>query len=211
MYEKQSLLDSTKGQIAELLRRRPGVRGGDALKDELTEVVTRWKSLNDACKSRIKFMEDMKDFHDTHDSLNSWLSAKDRMMTVLGPISSDSRMVQSQVQQVQVLREEFRSQQPQLNHLLEVGDSVLSHIDRNSPDGQRIENKIDTIQQRWNDLLAKLEERAESLGAAADSSREFDAGLTRLRDALQAISDQLDDLPLDKDPEEQLRKIEVSG
>lgn len=47
-------------------------------------------------------MEDVKDFHDTHDSLVNWLGAKERMMTVLGPISSDSRMVQSQVQQVQV-------------------------------------------------------------------------------------------------------------
>lgn len=47
-------------------------------------------------------MEDVKDFHDTHDSLSNWLAAKERMMTVLGPISSDSRMVQSQVQQVQV-------------------------------------------------------------------------------------------------------------
>lgn len=47
-------------------------------------------------------MEDVKDFHDTHDGLINWLGAKERMMTVLGPISSDSRMVQSQVQQVQV-------------------------------------------------------------------------------------------------------------
>lgn len=47
-------------------------------------------------------MEDVKDFHDTHDSLSNWLAAKERMMTVLGPISSDSRMVQNQVQQVQV-------------------------------------------------------------------------------------------------------------
>lgn len=57
-------------------------------------------------------------------------------------------------------------------------------------------------------ILGRLEERASSLGAAADTSREFDAGVARLRDALQAISDQLDDLPLDKDPEEQLRKIQ---
>lgn len=49
-------------------------------------------------------MEDLKDFHDTHDSLANWLTAKEKMMTVLGPISSDSRMVQSQVQQVQVSR-----------------------------------------------------------------------------------------------------------
>lgn len=110
-----------------------------------------------------------------------------------------------------MLREEFRTQQPQLNHLLEVGDAVLAHVDRNSGDGQRVAIKIDNIQQRWNDLLGRLEERADSLGAAADTSREFDAQLTRLRDALQAISDALDDLPLDKEPEEQLRKIEVSG
>lgn len=48
-------------------------------------------------------MEEMKDFHDTHSNLSQWLSAKDRMMTALGPISSDSRMVQTQVQQVSSL------------------------------------------------------------------------------------------------------------
>lgn len=208
MYEKQSLLDSTKSQVKDLLRRKPGALGADALNDELEDVLAHWKSLNDRLKDRIRFLEDMKEFHDTHDSLASWLAAKDRMLTVLGPISSDSRMVQSQVQQVQVLREEFRTQQPQLQHLIDVGDSVLSYLDARTPEGQKINNKLTNIQQKWADLLSKLEERAESLGAAADTSKEFDAQLTRLRDALQAISDNLDELPLDKDAEEQLRKVE---
>lgn len=208
MYEKQSLLDSTKSQIKDLLRRKPSATGSDTLNDELEDVVSHWKSLSDHLKNKIKFMEDMKEFHDTHDSLSAWLGAKERMLTVLGPISSDSRMVQSQVQQVQVLREEFRSQQPQLQHLIDVGDSVLAFLDIRSPDGQRINNKLANIQQKWADLLGRLEERADSLGAAADTSREFDAQLIRLRDALQGISDNLDELPLDKDPEEQLRRIE---
>lgn len=155
MYEKQSLLDSTRIQVKDLLKRKPGALGADNLNDELEDVVSRWKSLNDRCKDRIKFMEDMKEFHDTHDSMSSWLSAKERMLTVLGPISSDSRMVQSQVQQVQVLREEFRSQQPQLQHLIDVGDSVLSYLDPRSPDGQKINTKLSNIQQRWADLLGK--------------------------------------------------------
>ncbi|XP_049817745.1 dystonin isoform X11 [Aethina tumida] len=208
MYEKQSLLDSTKSQVKDLLRRKPGAIGADNLNDEMEDVVSHWKSLSDHLKNRIKFMEDMNKFHETHDSLSSWLSAKDRMLTVLGPISSDPRMVQSQVQQVQVLREEFRTQQPQLQHLINVGDSVLSYLDNGSPDHQKINNKLANIQQRWADLLSKLEERADSLGAAADTSREFDAQLSRLRDGLQGISDELDDLPADKDPEEQLRKVE---
>jgi dystonin len=153
-------------------------------------------------------MEDLKDLLDTHDQLANWLTAKDRMMTVLGPISSDSRMVQSQVQQVQVLREEFRTQQPQLKHLTDLGESVLNRLDENSPDGQRVANKVNTILERWADLLGKLEDRANSLGAAANTSREFDAGLARLKEALQVISDELDDLPMDKDPEELLRKLE---
>ncbi|RZF46162.1 hypothetical protein LSTR_LSTR015817 [Laodelphax striatellus] len=96
MYEKQALLESTKAGITDLLRRKGSVAGADRLHDELQDVVSRWRALQDACKNRIALMEGLKDFYDTHDNLSSWLASKDRMITVLGPISSDSRMVQSQ-------------------------------------------------------------------------------------------------------------------
>lgn len=110
---------------------------------------------------------------------------------------------------MQVLREELRTQQPQLSHLEEVGTAVLGRLEPKSADHTKVANKLTNVQNRWDDLLKRLDDRAESLGAAADTSREFDAGLARLRDALQGISDNLDDLPLEKDAEEQLRKIEV--
>ena len=208
MYEKQSLLDSTKIQVKELLKRKSDAPGAVNLSSALEDVVNRWKTTNDILKERIHFLEDIKEFHEIYDSLSSWLSAKERMLTVLGPISCDPRMVQSQVQQVQVLREEFRSQQPQLRHLVDVGDSVISFLGVDTVDGRKIGDKLGNVQKRWAELMSKLEERADSLGAAADTSREFDAQLTRLRDSLQAISDNLDEIPLDKDAEEQLRKIE---
>ncbi|XP_046739117.1 dystonin isoform X40 [Diprion similis] len=208
MYEKQSLLDSTRTQVRDLVRRKHNSDGADKLNDELEDVASRWKSISDRCKDRIKFLEDIKEFHDTYEGLNSWLGTKERMLGALGPISSDPRMVASQVQQVQVLREEFRTQQPQLDHLAQVGDDVLARVNPDSPDGQKINTKLNSVLQRWADQLGRLDERAQSLGDAVDTSREFDASLNRLRDALQGISDNLDDLPLDKDPEEQLRKIE---
>lgn len=97
-------------QISELLRRKSSVPGADALQDQLAVVSNRWKDLQDRCKARSKFVEDVKDFHDTHDQLSTWLTAKDRMMSVLGPIASDPRLVHNQLQQVQVLREEFKVQ-----------------------------------------------------------------------------------------------------
>ncbi|XP_012271176.1 microtubule-actin cross-linking factor 1 isoform X24 [Orussus abietinus] len=208
LYEKQSLLDSTRTQVRDLVRRKKDAEGVDRLNDELEDVASRWKSISDRCKDRIKFLEDIKEFHDTYEGLHSWLGAKERMLGALGPISSDPRMVASQVQQVQVLREEFRTQQPQLDHLVQVGENVLARVSVESPDGQKISAKLSNVLQRWSDQLARLDERAQSLGDAVDTSREFDASLNRLRDALQGISDNLDELPLDKDPEEQLRKIE---
>ncbi|XP_035790471.1 dystonin-like isoform X6 [Anopheles albimanus] len=208
MYERQSLLDSTKAQVKDLLKRKPDVQGAERLRTELETVADRWKNLNDLCKDRITFSEQLRDFLDTHDNLNTWLTAKERMLTVLGPISSDPRMVQSQVQQVQVLREEFRGQQPQLNHLQEVGNAVLEHLRESSPEGQAVSNKLRNVQKKWDELVSRLDERAQSLGAAADSSKEFDAGLNRLREALQTISDNLDTLPTDRDHQETLRKIE---
>ncbi|XP_026728109.1 dystonin isoform X27 [Trichoplusia ni] len=208
MYEKQSILDSTKTQVRELLKRKQSVLGADRLHDEMEDVSSRWKALHDAFKDKIRLMEEMKDFHDTHSNLSQWLSAKDRMMTALGPISSDSRMVQTQVQQVQVLREEFRGQQPQLAHLEEVGAAVLDRLEPASPDANKLRQKVTDLQDRWNELLNKLEKRAESLGAAADTSREFEAGLARLRDALQTIGDKLDEVAMENEPDEQLRKIE---
>jgi hypothetical protein len=103
MYEKQSLLESTKSNVNELVRRKQGAPGADVLSDQLSEVTTRWKSLNDSLKSRIQLLEDLRDLHDTHDNLNTWLNAKERMMNALGPISSDPRVVQTQIQQVQVI------------------------------------------------------------------------------------------------------------
>ncbi|XP_045455993.1 microtubule-actin cross-linking factor 1 [Melitaea cinxia] len=208
MYEKQSILDSTKTQVRELLRRKQAVEGADRLHDEAEEVAARWKALHDAFKDKVRAMEHSKDFLDTHGSLAQWLGAKERMMAALGPISCDSRVVAAQVQQVQVLREEFRSQQPQLTHLEEVAHTVLQRLPENDPDAKKLSQKLQSLQDRWNDLLNQLEQRAESLGAAADTSRELDAGLTRLKNALHAISDKLDDVSPQREPADQLREVE---
>ncbi|XP_039228689.1 dystonin isoform X8 [Drosophila yakuba] len=207
MYEKQSLLDTTKAQVKDILRRKSDVPGAEQLRQENDSIQEKWKNLNDICKNRIAFSEKLRDFLDTHGNLKSWLDSKERMLTVLGPISSDPRMVQSQVQQVQVLREEFRTQQPQLKHFQELGHDVVDHL-AGTPDAQAVETKLKDILGKWDDLVGKLDDRANSLGGAADSSKEFDAAVNRLREALQNISDNLDSLPTDGDHQENLRKIE---
>ncbi|BET00336.1 Growth-Arrest-Specific Protein 2 Domain [Nesidiocoris tenuis] len=204
MYEKQSLLDNTKTSVSELLRKKSNAPGSDALAQQLNDVAAKWKNLSDLCKSRIQLLEDLKDLYDTHDHLATWLSAKERMTAALGPISSDPRMVQSQVEQVQVLREELRAMGPQLSHLEDTTSALVSRA-KWTP----LEAKLKSVQDRWSALAKKLDDRAANLGAAVDSTKEFDLGLSRLRDTLQNISDQIDSATAEKDPEQHLRRLQA--
>ena len=183
--------------------------GADALADQLSTVTGRWKDLLERCKSRSKFLEEVKDFHDTHDQLSAWLTAKDRMMSVLGPIASDPRLVHNQLQQVQVLREEFKAHEPQVQHLERLADAILDVAEPNSNDGRKINDKVVVLSAKWSDLLARLEERKQNLDAASGTSRQFYANLGQLQDALQKISDTLEDLAVEKVyPEEILKQLE---
>ncbi|XP_035712122.1 microtubule-actin cross-linking factor 1 isoform X8 [Folsomia candida] len=210
MYDKQGMLDNTRTLITDLLRRKPNVPGAESLKDAFDGISQRWKDLQDKCKRRVGFLEHIKEFHDSHDNLHGWLNAKDKMLAVLGPISSDPRMVQSQMQQVQVMRDEFRNQKPILDSFNNAGDNILTQTSPDSPDGRKIEDKLASINQRWNDLLHKLDEREGNLDAASNASQDFFNNLNKLQDNLHKISDDLDDLIADKgDPEEMLKKLEA--
>lgn len=211
LYNKQGLLDNTKTQLTDLLRRKQDARGADEFMDTFEGISSRWKNLQDKCKKIVGFMENVKEFHDSHDNLNNWLTAKDKMMGVLGPIASDPRVVQNQLQQVQVMRDEFRAQKPVLDSFNNAGDNLLAETNPDSADGQKIEDKLMSVNQKWNDLLHKLDDREGNLDAASGASSDFYSALNKLQDNLHKISDELDDLSLEKGklgPEELLTKLQ---
>ncbi|XP_073988701.1 dystonin-like protein short stop isoform X27 [Rhodnius prolixus] len=204
MYEKHSALESTKIGVTELLKKKPQAPGSDVLQQQLNEVTSKWKSVNDACKNRIQLLEDLKDLYDTHDHLSAWLSSKERMLSALGPISPDPRMAGSQQEQVRVLREELRATLPQLTHLRDVSQTVLAR----AKSWTQLETRLKDINDRWDSLLKKLDQREDSLGAAMDSSKQLQLGLATLKNTLDNISDEIDSEKSEKQVEAKLKKIQ---
>ncbi len=78
LYENQPLLDETKVGVKDLLKKNRDAPGSHELEEKLHEVVQRWKELHDRCKQRVNLLDELKDFHDLHDSLNNWLNSKVR-------------------------------------------------------------------------------------------------------------------------------------
>jgi dystonin len=208
LYENQPLLDETKVGIRELLKKNPEAPGSEQLDDKLNQVVGRWKDLQDKCKDKINLLDELKEFHEKNDSLNNWLNSKARMMNVLGPIASDPRLVQNQMSQIAVMREDFNEKVPTRDRFNEIGDFLLENTG-DTPDGRKIENKLDTTNKKWDDLLAALEERERALEAIAGPTRDFLNLTNQLQENLGKVSDDLDDVVTSKaDPEQKMAVLQ---
>merc|ERR1719342_632524 len=155
LYENQGQLDTAKVNIRDLLKKRPDAPGAEILDDTLNEIVNRWKELQERCKERANLLDELKDFHDIHDNLNNWLNSKGKLMGILGPIASDPRLVQNQMSQIQVMKEEFVERQPTKDRFNDIGETVLDVS--SGSDGRPIEQKLDNVNRKWDDLLSQLE------------------------------------------------------
>ena len=207
MYDNQPLLDETKVGIKDMLRKRANAPGAEQLNGFLEDAVVRWRNLQDKCKQRRNMLDELKDFHELNDSLNNWLNSKGRMMNVLGPIASDPRLVENQMSQLAVMREEFNEKLPQKDRFNEIGEALLSISDGQS--GRNIEQKLDGTNRKWDDLLRQLEDREAALNALAGPTRDFMNLTNKLSDNLSKIGDDLDDIAAKKaDPSEKLKVLE---
>ncbi|XP_076320048.1 microtubule-actin cross-linking factor 1, isoforms 1/2/3/4/5-like isoform X3 [Tachypleus tridentatus] len=194
VQEKQPDMDRVKAQTQDLLRKKPNVLGSDNLRNQINELVSRWSELIEVTKQQLDLLQGFKDFQDTHDIVTNWLIQKDKMLQVLGPIASEPRMVTSQMQQVQVMREEFRCQQSLLNRLDSSGQAVIDSLGPASPASTKVQDQMDTIHRTWEDLLRRLADREKSLDAACGVTKEFHDTLNRLHVCLQDIGDNFDQL-----------------
>merc|ERR1711981_1546432 len=206
MYENQPLLDETKVAIKDILRKNPNAPGSEKLDGLLGDAVSRWKDLQDKCKRRLNILDELKDFNDMHDNLNTWMNSKGRLLNVLGPIASDPRVVENQISQLAVMREEFNEKVPQKDQYNGTGESLIELAggsDRN------IEGKLDGTNKKWDELDRALQERENALKDIIGPTRDFMALANKLSDNLTKISDDIDDVSAKKaDPSEKLKALE---
>ena len=158
---------------------------------------TVFQELQDKCKGMINLLDELIEFHDTNGTLNNFLNSKARMMNVLGPISSDPRLVQNQMSQIAAMKEDFQEKIPSRDRFNEIGDFLLENTG-DSPDGRKVEDKLDSTNKKWDEILAALIERERALNELVGPSRDFLALANQITDNLGKISDDLDDVSASK-------------
>lgn len=117
-------------------------------------------------------------------------------------------MLASQLQQVQMMKEDFASQSPVLNKMDKLSDNLLERLDSSNPEVRRIKNRCQEIHEKYTSLTNALNDRERNLLAVKDAATNFQNKYEKLIAALHKISDDFDRIVSSgADNEEQLLKL----
>ncbi|XP_058517880.1 dystonin isoform X4 [Ochotona princeps] len=180
-----------KDKLTELLEENPDTPEAPKWKHMLTEIDSKWQELNQLTVDRQQKLEEssnnLTQFQTVEAQLKQWLTEKELMVSVLGPLSIDPNMLNTQKQQVQILLQEFETRKPQYEQLTAAGQGILSRPGEDASLHGVVKEQLAAVTQKWECLTGQLSDRCDWIDQAIVKS-------TQYQGLLRSLSDKLSDL-----------------
>ncbi|PAA76821.1 hypothetical protein BOX15_Mlig027975g6, partial [Macrostomum lignano] len=211
----EPLVAGVTASAEQLQRNRPaaGVVGARHVGESASRLAARLSELIGRVAARLttarRLVELLADREAQCDNLRHWVTQKERMLAVLGPVVTTPALASAQAQQVSLLLDELDSKQPAADQLratcealialLELLASQAADDDKNSATEaataavNRVRSGLADLLAALEDLRRRLAERAAALEQLRQPTLDFYALLGRLGEALPAAVDRLDE------------------
>ncbi|CAL8257405.1 unnamed protein product [Lota lota] len=166
MKQKQEKLQKLRQKLLQLVETHPDSPEVATWKQMLAEIDAAWDEVTSCAEERKQHLEhsnrNLEVFQTAEPQLRQWLSEKELMMTVLGPLSVDPNMLKMQKQQVQILQNEFESRKPQYEELHKAATAILDSSSSSEvpSDGQAVREQLAAVAHKWEDVTGQLGSRA---------------------------------------------------
>ncbi|XP_077351597.1 dystonin isoform X4 [Festucalex cinctus] len=196
MKQKKEQLHKLREKLIDLIETHPNSQEADKWKQMLAEIDAAWADISGSVLERKQHLEQSNKNLDivqsTQLQLGQWLSEKELMMSVLGPLSIDPNMLKMQKQQVQILQNEFKSRKPQFEQLKEAASAILNSSDnQDSSNGKLVREQLTTVTEKWQGLIGQLDQRDGLIDQAVVKTGEFQELLRTLSQSAAQLEDQL--------------------
>uniref|UniRef100_A0A3Q2DDV9 Dystonin n=1 Tax=Cyprinodon variegatus TaxID=28743 RepID=A0A3Q2DDV9_CYPVA len=196
MKRKQEQLQKLREKLQGLISANPSSPEAAKWKKMLSEIDAAWMEITGSVEERKQNLEqsnkNLEIFQTTDQQLSQWLSEKELMLGVLGPLSIDPNMLKMQKQQVQILQNEFKSRKPHYEKLEEAASNILSSSGDTEPSsGKMVREKLNAISQKWQGLTGQLEQRDCLIDQAMIKTNEFQELLRGLSSTATELEEQL--------------------
>uniref|UniRef100_A0A8C6IJY6 Dystonin n=1 Tax=Mus spicilegus TaxID=10103 RepID=A0A8C6IJY6_MUSSI len=184
-----------KDKLSELLEENPEAPEAQSWKQALAEMDTKWQELNQLTMDRQQKLEEssnnLTQFQTTEAQLKQWLVEKELMVSVLGPLSIDPNMLNTQKQQVQILLQEFDTRKPQYEQLTAAGQGILSRPGEDPSLHGIVNEQLEAVTQKWDNLTGQLRDRCDWIDQAIVKSTQYQCLLRSLSGTLTELDDKL--------------------
>ncbi|KAM6922361.1 dystonin isoform 1-T1 [Lycodopsis pacificus] len=196
MKQKQEKLQTLRETLLNLIRTHPNSPEAAKWKQMLAEIDAAWADISGSVEDRKQHLEqsnkNLDIFQTTERQLVQWLSEKELMMSVLGPLSIDPNMLKMQKQQVQILQNEFKSRKPQYEQLEEATSAILSSSGNQDPSsGKLVREQLTAVTQKWQGLTGQLNQRDSLIDQAVVKTGQFQELLRSVSQTATQLENQL--------------------
>ncbi|XP_075874847.1 dystonin isoform X6 [Nelusetta ayraudi] len=197
MKEKREQLQSLREKLINLIKTHPNSPEAAKWKQMLAEIDAAWADISGSVEERKQHLEESNKnldiFKTTELQLGQWLSEKELMMSVLGPLSIDPNMLKMQKQQVQILQNEFKSRKSQYEQLEDAASAILSSGNQDSTSGKLVREQLSAVTQKWQGLTGQLDQRDGLIDQAVVKTGQFQGLLRSLSQTVGQLECQLGD------------------
>ncbi|CAI5769621.1 dystonin isoform X21 [Podarcis lilfordi] len=215
LKQNENKVQELKDRVTELLEKNPDSHEAPKWKQMLDKIDSKWRELSQVTADRQKKLEEssnyLTQFQATEAQLKQWLVEKELMVSVLGPLSIDPNMLNTQKQQVQILLNEFDTRKPQYEQLNTAGQGIMKRPGEHPPSHEMVKQQLAAVAQKWDGLTGQLSDRCNRIDQAIVKSTEYQSCLKSLSEKLSVLDDKLNSsLAISTDPDSVKRQLEVA-
>ncbi|XP_051853144.1 dystonin isoform X1 [Antechinus flavipes] len=195
LKQNMNKVQELKDKLTDLMEQNPDSPEAPKWRQMLSEIDSKWKQLNQLTADRQQKLEEssnnLTQFQTVEAQLKQWLVEKELMVSVLGPLSIDPNMLNTQKQQVQILLKEFDTRKPQYEQLTTTGQSILSKPGEHHPLHGTVKEQLTVVSQKWDSLTGQLSDRCDRIDQGIVKSTQYQSLLRNLSDKLSDLDNKL--------------------
>uniref|UniRef100_A0A8C1LXB0 Dystonin n=1 Tax=Cyprinus carpio TaxID=7962 RepID=A0A8C1LXB0_CYPCA len=216
MKQKQVQLQQLRENLLRLIEEHPDSPEAEKWKHMLAQIDAGWEEVKGTLETRKQHLEEssrmLELFQTSQPQLSQWLQEKELMMGVLGPLSVDPNMLNTQKQQVEILLKEFESRKPQYEKLTEAATAIASASEPQDPAVEQVKEQLASVSQQWQALTGQLSQRDALIEQAVGKTTQFQELLQSLSKSATCLETELNNQQaLSTQPDEVKKQIEATN
>ncbi|XP_018121035.1 dystonin isoform X19 [Xenopus laevis] len=213
--QKEKHVDLLKEKLKDLLLANPDAPESPKWKEMLDKIDSLWQGINKMAAERQQTLEessnDLTQFQTAEVQLNQWLTEKELMASVLGPLSIDPNMLKTQKQQVQFLLKEFDARKQQYEQFSSAGQRILNRPCELPSSDEFVKEQLASVACKWENLTGQLSDRCNRIEQAIVKSTHYQNNLKGLAEKLSSMSKTLStDMVVSSHPDTVKQKLQTA-